>query len=206
MSKSLLLCALLCACFATSFASKAEVVKRLFPTANDVDYRVVKNDLGEMVLSAVGNCTTTTCGSHGLCNDAKTACICLDNYITFNSNDGTQCNYEQKKQLTAFLLQFFLGAVGAGDWYVGRWGIAGGKLALALVACCGQCVIRVMAAKLAKNADAAVAAQMDPASMGASGLCICCLLLGQFGWWLADTILYGQNKINDLNDAPLKSW
>eukprot|EP00455_Lapot_gusevi_P008033 TRINITY_DN1345_c0_g1_i1.p1 TRINITY_DN1345_c0_g1~~TRINITY_DN1345_c0_g1_i1.p1 ORF type:complete len:233 (-),score=99.12 TRINITY_DN1345_c0_g1_i1:89-724(-) len=209
-TNKLFLCVLLCACFATTFASsKAEIVKRVFPSASqDAEYRVVKTEQGQMQLAAdLGNCTASTCNNHGLCNDAKTACICLDSWITFNPQDGTQCNYEQKKQLTAFLLQFFVGTFGAADWYTGRWGIAVGKLVLILVVCCGQCVLKAMAGKFAngqelKDEEAAGAA----ASVGASGLCMCCVLLGQFGWWLADTILYGQNKINDLNDAPLKAW
>merc|ERR1712130_1081393 len=43
--------------------------------------------------------------------------------------------YSEKEQLTAFLLSFFLGGVGAGRFYVGDYAIASMKLCLPLIVC-----------------------------------------------------------------------
>ena len=41
-------------------------------------------------------------------------CECKDGYITYG-NSGT-CGYKQKEKLTAFLLSFLIGSLGA-DWF-----------------------------------------------------------------------------------------
>ena len=45
-------------------------------------------------------------------------------FLITDSEDGKPCEYAQKSKLTAFLISFFLGAVG-GDWFYLSQGTAG---------------------------------------------------------------------------------
>jgi len=63
-----------------------------------------------------GECGEGTC-KFGLQKDAEgtkhNVCECADGWI---NHDGKPCSYELKSKLTAFLLSFFLGLLGA-DWF-----------------------------------------------------------------------------------------
>merc|ERR1712154_527611 len=83
----------------------------------------------------------TNCNARGVCatkEDGDWYCICDDGYTTENADDEATvfCDYEQKKQLTAFLLAWFLGGFGGGQWYIGLTGLAVGKLLMGLSVCC----------------------------------------------------------------------
>jgi hypothetical protein len=69
------------------------------------------------------NCTTigaysNVCSNNGVCTSSQ-QCKCNKGYITFPSDHYPYCNYKQKSQLIAFLLEFFLGLEGgAGEFYI----------------------------------------------------------------------------------------
>ena len=74
--------------------------------------------LGLLVLTVVcliDNCLTASCQTDTDCNHGKClsnqTCLCDKGYVTFNST-SQNCNYEQKKKLTAFLLSFLVGLTG----------------------------------------------------------------------------------------------
>lgn len=127
------------------------------------------------------------CSYHGTCNQEKTVCICNNGYTTYPSANQPQCNYEQKNQLTAFLLSFFLGAFGAGHFYIEIFGIAAVKLILGLMIGCLQ--------QLAKKSE--------------DRFLVCFYSLGVivvFIWYIWDLVLFGYNKYPDNNGVGLKPW
>ena len=66
-------------------------------------------------------------GKRGKCT-LDNQCKCFDGYLSIDDdNFPFYCNYEQKKQITAFLLEFFIG-FGIGHLYVGNVDIALDKL------------------------------------------------------------------------------
>lgn len=144
-------------------------------------------------MADANNCSTVTDGSacsySGVCNTNTGICHCDDGYITTNNID--QCNYKQKKQLAAFLLQVFLGYAGAGEFYADNNGMGGGQIALLLgsptLLAIGRCY---------KDKAAGTTAIV----VGAVGL------LGVVGWWIADMVRFGKNNVKDGNGQPLKEW
>jgi len=76
------------------------------------------------------SCTSQGQCGNGICEIGKpwnetakyNLCKCDEGYI--HSEDGKPCEYAQKSKLTAFLISFFLGAVG-GDWFYLSQGTAG---------------------------------------------------------------------------------
>jgi TM2 domain-containing membrane protein YozV len=56
-------------------------------------------------------CKTNEECNKGQCKQSE--CVCDTGFVTFNN---VTCNYKQKEKLTAFLLSFFAGNVGA-DWF-----------------------------------------------------------------------------------------
>merc|ERR1719242_485907 len=95
------------------------------------------------------------CSGKGECaidDEGDWYCDCNKGYATYPEPDDDEadedkeyCNYEQKSQLTAFLLAWFLGAWGGGQWYLGLTGIAAGKLCMTLAVCyCIPCLACVL--------------------------------------------------------------
>lgn len=129
-------------------------------------------------LGSPSNCTSfADCNNEGFCDTSTGVCKCDDHYI--NSHDGTQCTYKQKQQLTAFLLHFFLGYFGAGEFYVGNNGLAAGQLVLST----GSGILLGIA-------------------KGTKGKCsVATGILGGIGglasmiWWIADDVLFGKNSV-----------
>jgi len=124
-------------------------------------------------------------------------CLCDSGYLTHNPVDNhDQCGYEQKKQLIAFLLQFFVGLTGAADFYVGR--IAEGEAKLILIV--GSiCVLRC--------ATAAVGLSLKDVS-GPWLIGVLCMLaiVSCSVWWIADMGMYGMNNYLDGNGVRIQSW
>ncbi len=69
------------------------------------------------------NCTTfEDCSFNGQCALSGTICVCYKEFVTFEPGNGSHCNYERKKGLTALLLHIFLGN-GVAHLYVDRLGL-----------------------------------------------------------------------------------
>ena len=115
-------------------------------------------------------------------------CYCDSGYI------GTTCDYKQKSQTVAFCLEFFLGAFGAGYFYMGlnTLGIAQLLVLLSpviLIACVGACCNK----------------RFDCEHTGYD----CLEIVWKLAWsifWLVSVILIGMNKLNDGNDKALEAW
>jgi len=146
-------------------------------------------------------CNTKNCRPpNAVCSDAST-CRCLPGYANFvkkdQANPGYYCNYEQKKQLVAFLLEMFLG-LGVGHFYTGRvlFGVFKllvliGPLILGVLMCCST---------LVKSSDTSSCVGLFV--MIGSCLCICTALV----WQLVDLIMFGINSYKDGNGVPLAHW
>jgi len=86
------------------------------------------------------------CSNNGICDNKTNICFCKSPYISYFDNktakitkdnstnityydytSQSMCNYQQKKQLTAFMLSIFVG-FGAEHFYLERTGIAIAKL------------------------------------------------------------------------------
>jgi len=147
------------------------------------------------------------CNARGTCDTYDSGdwyCICDDGYTTHPSiaegdetTDSSFCNYEQKKQLTAFLLAWFLGYFGGGQWYIEDSGMAAGKLVCGILFCC--CVPCFIACAKAKMGD-------DASIIKFVGCFQCCCILGLFVWWLVDLVNFGTNSYADGNGVDLASW
>lgn len=130
------------------------------------------------------------CGDYGRCHNNK--CKCDSGYYTQNSNNP--CGYKQKKQLTAFLLQFFIGYLGAGHFYVGEIGLGVGEILLCIVPaifiCCIFCA----------------ASGEKPCIVIFLGIVMILAEIGTLAWWIYNTVQFGENKFNDSNGVPLQEW
>ena len=138
--------------------------------------------------------TDADCSGHGTCTVATGICKCDAGFITPKASGAGQCSYEQKAQLTAFLLHFFLGEFGTGEFYAGNNGWGGGQLAITL---------GWVASLITGWSLAACGVPVVPYILyivGAAGF------LAEFGWWLADDVLFGTNQRPDGNGEPLKPW
>ncbi len=148
----------------------------------------------------------TNCLAPNVCLDDST-CKCADGYInlpsTLNSTNTTDtislCQYKQKHQVTAFLLQFFI-LHGAGHFYTGNLNYAIPQLIICLcptIIYSFMCIFGITIRKLD----------------GPRGfiniifvLFNCFFFLSMVVWWFVDVITFGTNSYNDSNGIPLRSW
>lgn len=157
------------------------------------------------VSEASSNCTSSLECGNGFCDITVKHCNCDAGWVA--SSSGNNCSYEQKKQTIAFLLQFFLGPFGAGEFYVKNNELGAGKIILTVGS-----VILFGANKCFQAMSRTVSSQQSTAINKYDILALGTMLSGVLGmsatvaWWLADTIRFGLNKIKDANGYPLKSW
>lgn len=148
----------------------------------------------------------TNCLAPNVCLDDST-CKCAEGFINLpppvNSTNTTDtiplCQYKQKFQVNAFLLQFFV-LHGTGHFYVGNLNYAIPQLIICLCPTILYSVMCIFGITL-KNSD------------GSRGLIniIFVLLTSVFFltmvvWWFVDVITFGTNSYNDSNGIPLRSW
>ena len=139
------------------------------------------------------NCSNNTnCPLPSTCADVNT-CQCAIGYANFpfNGVEGKFCQYEQKKQLTCFLLELFVG-FGAGHFYALRMLEGAFKFALyitPLILCLLMCYEKI------------------------NPYCGCVMLIfivlssiGVICWWVGDAIMFGNNNYKDGNSVPLAQW
>jgi len=60
--------------------------------------------------------TTLVCGPHGIYSQG--ICACDDGWSDYNCTVKEACCFEQKSQVTAFILTIFFDIVGGGFWYL----------------------------------------------------------------------------------------
>ena len=140
----------------------------------------------------------TSCSGFGACNDDKTDCICSTGHLTYPQDSPFKCNYTQKKQLVAFLLELFLG-FGAGHFYSERMTFAGLKLAAFLFGIYIICLFPISAKCISDRCDS------DYLVIAVSCFYYCCAV-GLAFWFIYDLVMFGMNKYLDGLDLPLLPW
>lgn len=150
----------------------------LTETMNNTDVITISS------IEPVENCVgPESCDYNGYCID-ESNCRCDDGYTTHDSDPSIACNYKQKDWITAFLLHFFLGLFGAGNFYLQNTGFAVGQLVMFIVnACCCKMTIT------SKNNDGTTTQTTS------TGI----LSIGIFIWWLVDCIRIGTGELGDGN-------
>ena len=147
------------------------------------------------------NNETMTCKDEGRAHH----CSCNEGYITINDTyNFTYCNYKQKKQLIAFLLEFCVG-FGAGHFYRFEFVMASLKLvafALGLVFIC----------TFPKVAKAITDCDCDALAVILS-IFYYLYLCGLAVWYIWDLIYFGNNYYEDYTyqdkigkGIPLQPW
>jgi hypothetical protein len=164
------LCVAVLACLApaaeANFANAVRSVFKVDERSSTSASIVTTSGQFRLFANAANNCSLDSdCGTHGTCRSGTGVrlCSCEAGWTTHyagiadsafvNPASGTVnplagyvgCNYEQKKQITAFLLHFFLGNWGAGHWYTGNYSMAGGQLGLILGVICITCAFTICA-------------------------------------------------------------
>ncbi len=142
-------------------------------------------------------CTNQNCQApYGQCTYDKTMCICFHGYLnTPEKLNETKlyCTYEQKSQNTAFLLTMFFFFVG--NFYVGNIAHAVPQLILTLIPCILCCIGMATGVRQSEGKGKAI--------MGCLMGTVCCACTV---WLIVDMVLFGNNRIKDSNDYPLKAW
>jgi TM2 domain-containing membrane protein YozV len=176
---------------------------------NQSDLSVTQLDLNIDNNVTDGNCTDIMCNDHGFCNSENTECICDYGYITFNSND-TQCNYEQKKVVTAFWLSFFFLGVGGGQWYMGNNGWAIAELVYFFIGLYVSWCITAAIYSDKKYELHDLNDNYDNDRDFNTSFCTCCIWrtwLGILGaWWITELVIIGQGEAHDGNGAPIPGF
>lgn len=130
----------------------------------------------------------------GVCT-RDTSCKCNEGFISVNDDEFPfYCNYEQKRQLNAFLLEFFIG-FGIGHLYNGNIQIAMIKLILYFVAYFILCFIPYFTAQTKSN----FLNRVFPCFQTMAILTIVI-------WQIVDSVLLGINWFPDGNGIPLMTW
>jgi hypothetical protein len=144
----------------------------------------------------LGNCTVD-CSGNGFCI-SDNVCQCFSGYITskFGGNTSIFCDYRQKEQLTAFLLELF---VEAGYFYVADKELS----ILQIFVCIGPFVLisLYLVRKYYNNATVIRAEYVQ--NINRVGLM---WTISWFCFYLYSLVQFGQNNVRDGNGFMLKPW
>ena len=150
--------------------------------------------------SAILNmCDSQTCPTQfGTCQ-STTTCVCKDDFLNI-SWTGKQytCDYAQKKQITAFMLEFFV--IGIGHIYTGNFVL--GSLKLVSIVIFPYLLLCFNFAGI--MAEATVKTQT--CFLWTTVVMFVTYFLGAVIWWLYDLIKFGTNNFVDSYGYPLKPW
>ena len=144
--------------------------------------------------SSVLKCGLFNCpSSNGSCfGKYNESCVCLEQYASFPFDTYNLCNYEKKKQLIAFLLEFFI-MFGSGHIYSENYAL-GILKALYFVLTCGLFIsVRILSKKTEENNTFILIISL----LG----CLTCA--GLLIWQLIDVVLFGLNRYVDGNGVEL---
>ena len=131
----------------------------------------------------------------GICS-LDNICYCLPGYITVNNSEfgDFKCNYIQKSQMVAFLLEFLL-SFGSGHFYLNNYFIATTKF----IFCLSFLVVTCFLPYLASKENNKQLASLTPYLQFISMVLFCC-------WQIFDSILFGLNRYLDGNGVKLQPW
>jgi hypothetical protein len=162
------------------------------------NYSFAKNNLLRNLQSFTCTDPALSCSNFGICNDQKTDCICSLGHITHPEDSQYKCNYPQKKQLVAFLLELFLG-FGSGHFYSGRTTFGGLKLGAFLFGIYIICLFPLSAKCLSDRFDS------ECLVIAVSCFYYCCAV-GLAFWFVYDLVMFGMNKYLDGEGLMLLPW
>jgi uncharacterized membrane protein (Fun14 family) len=133
------------------------------------------------------------------CTDSATHtdCKCKPEYASIKGCN-VKCEYERKKQLTAFLLELFVG-FGAGHFYRGSYLIASLKLVAFIFGIYIICLFPLTAKCISECCDC------DCLVVLVSLLFFACSV-GLAFWFVFDLVRFGKNLLTDKYDIKLKQW
>ena len=119
--------------------------------------------------------------------------------VYLSINDVVFCNYQQKNQLTAFMLSFFVG-FGVEHFYLGRYNVASAKLVFYTL-CCGLNIVYFILYKFCKNGKKYVEfiGTFEAFYLG-------CGFLYMVLWNIYDWINIGFNSLLDGNGMAMLPW
>jgi hypothetical protein len=156
------------------------------------------------------SCKVTNCPSPNTCVMDNTVCKCLAGMADYqpdvskNTPNAVFCTYERKKQLTAFLLQFFIFC--AGQFYVGNIQYAIPQLLLTILLCVLGAIKSVMKITFFAQKDENDEPIERPCKHSIIIWTVELLTVTLFVWWLADIIIFGMNNYVDKHGIPLIPW
>lgn len=212
-------CCLLCLLAVISSTSGTPILDIFYVPNLKQDETLVFLNESVSVLSfhPTTNCTSPkSCSYNGYCIDVNT-CKCDDGYTTHDSTPNISCNYKQKDRLVAFLLQFFLFSVGAGNFYLGNIGLAVGQLFyyvgsfifLCIVMCGASCCFiwcdddsNRFSFSRSRFGSRQIHTNIDDDHTGktlAFSCCYCLFVLGMLIWFVIETVYIGDGTRLDGN-------
>ena len=150
----------------------------------------------------------TQCSDNGNCyiniteyysdKNKYTTCICNDGWTTLN-NEVTKCCYFRKSQISAFLLEFFIG-FGSGHFYLGNSNFGIGKLLISIFICLVFYVSIIISCMKNDEYDLANSKSSNIRNL------IIITFMSYFILQISDLIFFGINFYKDLNNEQLTSW
>ena len=152
----------------------------------------------QLIISEDSENNLINCGDGIQCNKeclvydedkGKLFCNC------YLGDNVVECNYKQKSQLKAFLLELFL-CYGAGHFYINNYKLAAPKLVVFAIFYCLFIALRIITKAKEENKLA--------------NLIICIsagvVLAAMITWQIIDLVYFGKNKYKDGNKIPLRNW
>ena len=141
----------------------------------------------------ITNCTEETCDyEHMNCTeDNNDYCICNDDYASIKSNPK-RCSIKRKKQLTAFLLELFVG-FGAGHFYRHQYLMASLKLVAFVFGIYVICLFPLTAKCVTDCCDSDCLVVMV-------SILFYLYAAGLASWYILDLVYFGKNKWKDCSN------
>ena len=147
------------------------------------------------------NCSRVDCNRENMeCDANNIMCKCKEGFVTIKA--GKACDIEQKKQLTAFLLELFVG-FGAGHFYRHHYLMASLKLVAFVIGIYIICLFPLTAKCVTVCCDSDFLVVFI-------SILFYIYALGLAVWYIFDLVYFGKNNYNDCSHdegcIPLMNW
>ncbi len=169
--------------------TESEIINISSYSYKDTDFKVLKRML-------MSKCNVENCPSNsGICKGEK--CYCSEGYLTVpTKNDARSCNYAQKKNIFALLLESF-GLIGFGHVYAGRY--INGILKFVWFFINIFYGVQFVLVFMKENSDTDAAYYVK---MIISLICVAVPIV----WHFIDLFKFANNHYLDGNDIPMLNW